>query len=707
MALIPYTATSATPAGFSLVPGRNNLFVHSRYPGFLFRLVASIDQAIACGGILVRGNDVQVMHFGLDLISVAKNDTIGSWSRPSAFRKEVNDKTSPIIYQWETFRKIEYAACDFIASAFERTAAIVDGSYIGVISRADRGLIVDFGFKAGIAAVDHVVPVSSRYPTTNPSGRWVDSANGSLKISMRLATVSGYISQSIEFDAKKFLAAAQSGFLDAIDAPDSVKSSYRGAYDKMMAAVEGEKTYDCFDVYPYVSASSQSVTFGVTRRRLAAYTFDQTMGYVRDENDSALLINARAGRHHNVMRTTQLDAGATDPLSEIAKRRDALAQRSAWVMPHEQHIHGHHFPLYVPVGFNTPANSVKTGALEGTTFRAVAPGRVFPLDSVPVVRVELLPGQKLPASSLFAKVGPRVGPALDVKQDDEESIADRIERDIAGAVGTLRAPTVPTADANGDGIPTNTELEIEGTKALNSLRSAEEVLRRQTVYLPPMSKFVFDVICGIDAGARGDEILGLGITGTSGDSDGHLNVPMALAGKPFSSGVVYSSTVAQSSGDSKAALVGYTLFTTNSGKLTVPETGRYCVVLQAAGSGWGVPKGNASFNQLHANDAPGSVPGETKVFEADLKLGDTITFSVENGAMSTTLASQSYLDLRLEISGSVVRKDGAIGYTSGAFSIPNKYLRNGVAVDSTTYGAAATATAGAGAHLVAIAKVGP
>lgn len=708
MALLPYTAASAIPAGFSPLPGRKNLFLNSRYPGFLFRLVANVDQAIACGGILIRGNDVQVMHFGLDLISIAKNNALGSWSRPTAFRKEINDKTVPVVYQWQSSQKTEYAVCDFIASAFERTVPIGEGSFIGVISRADRGLIVDSGFKAGIATVDHLVPVSSRYPTNLPTGRWVDPHNdGSLKVSMKLATVSGYISQAIEFDAKKFLAAAKSGFLDAIDAPDSVKSAYDGAYAKMTAVTEGEKAFDHFDVYPYVSASSQSVTFGAARRRLAAYTIDQTFSSARDENDTALFVNSCAARYHNVTRVTRLEAGAVDPLSDLMKRKDALAQRSAWVVPHEQHIHGHHFPLYVPVGFNTPSNSVKTGALEGATYRAVTPGRAFSLDSVPVARVELLPGQKLPVSSLFAKLGPRVGPALDVQGGDEVSIADRIELDIAEATGALRAPTVPTADANGDGVSTNTELEIECAKALNSLRSAEAVLRRQTVYLPPMSKFVFDVMCGIDAGARGDEILGLGVASTAGDTDGSLSVPVAIAGKPFSAGVVYSSATAQSSQDNKAVLVGYTLFTAASASFAVPETGRYCIVLQAAGSAWGVPTGNASFNQQHAGDAPGSVPGETTVIEVDLKLNDTIAFSVEKGAMPTSIASQSYRDLRLEITGSTVRKTGAIGYLSGALGSPNQYLRNGVKDGSTTYGDAATVSRGAGGHLVAIAKVGP
>lgn len=505
-----YTKAEAIAAGFVALGGTESLLIHARYPGFLFKVIETVNQAISCGGLLYRGADEQILYAGLDLLYVAKTDRVGCYARPASVEKSPNLLCEPIAGDYTSganLRSYTIPARFDVKEMGWTTAS--DGKFIGVITRADRGLIVDRGFKVGIpirSVTAKLATSTPRYSSSGPAdGSWTDyniSGDTSHAIEFQLATVSGYWSNHIPLLKKKYLELAKTKYMESIDADSKIVKAYERAYTEHVASLSvTDAIIDQFTVYPHVGASDTKVRFTAHRRDPTPYQIGaQGLG----DNIVASYVTQQKlwmfGSLRPVQQITASNGSLQWPASEPL---DLVAARAATVVfsgPHDQSIGGFCCPHWLINAMGTVDN-VSEQTLQaltprdGTSARLPAQEPVFTLDAVPCEKVEMLPGQILPASAVFSVFGPRVMP--DSKQNAAGSldVSGRIEAEIASVLGNASLPGAPTG-------VNDTEREASAAAADSRLAARETAILAGVKHLTPFAAFIAETVAAIDGRAR-------------------------------------------------------------------------------------------------------------------------------------------------------------------------------------------------------------
>lgn len=512
MAFTPYTKEQALAAGFALLPGTQNesLFLHTRYPGFLFKLVTTLDQCIACGAAMVRTANEQVSYFGLDLVYVVKDGKFGRYGRPGSIRKSRNALSTIALYYGKGNTTDEASTgARFDQETTQWTDDPVDGKYIGIISRADRGLIVDREWKAGLADVQLVVDVlQDKVYSGNPGQGWV-GWSPDLKATVSLASLSGFISNHIPLVKKRFLQQARAGFLGSIEADSKIVSAYVKAYDEHLASLgDDEVVTDSMTVFPYSAGQGQPIVFSSERRYQEPW--NHGMYYSNGDEEIADDAQAQASGNGqspwNMMRVNEVKEitdsnGATTYPETIAYRTADFRGMTVVVsLPHEQTIAGVPYPFWVMIGVGSGATA--DGSIPskwiGTSGsrRIAAVGRTFPLDAVPFKGVKMIADAELPSASLYAAFGPRVRPDSLEDAVDVLDLAERVNIEVASVTGI---PALPAAVAPG---ANDTEREIAAGSLDAKLAEREAATLAACKHLTPMTAFITESVAAITSRAR-------------------------------------------------------------------------------------------------------------------------------------------------------------------------------------------------------------
>lgn len=423
----PFNAITAVQAGFVKLADANLLYVHVRYPGFLFRLIESEAEAENCGAIYIENTDYSCMHFGFDLIAAARVDRLGEWGKPtSVSHAPVPHGLKPSFDVYESGRKWRHSVVSSVISekSADWTANSLDYQFMGVISKADRGFILDFGKRP---KADGRVPLgySAQIPLTYPQGVKPFSADdgGSNQtnsmydggptplglattivfaqnrgITFRPAMVSGFITNNVAVKAKQFILTAKPGFLAGMDADSKVVSAYSQALDAIASGYpEGALIADEFTVYPTLAPGADIVLFTTERRE---YGFGSGN-------------NGGRGDPLRMRKYSAVDwptVGGIPPSSVTPS--DAQLNSVGYIisLKHEISDEGMARPFFIMMDLPTADGFPRVNPVDavGTDWLAAQAG--YPLDQVPYDKVELYQLDPIPAGSCYSTFGPRVGP---------------------------------------------------------------------------------------------------------------------------------------------------------------------------------------------------------------------------------------------------------------------------------------------------------
>lgn len=504
MAATPYTAATAVTAGFSKLTGTDSLFLHPRFPGFLFKLVTSTDQAITCGGILIRGTTEQVLYFGLDLVRVVKENRLGQYGAPGSFERVPTPGIGlGIVSEHIANAKWKEEACGSrLVQATEVWSGTdaAEGSYIGVISRADRGLLVDRSWKSGIAKRSISVPSTSpgavQYdpaihmttengygvPTPAGSSTWLYSnvTNENVNCTFELAGITGYITNNIVVNKRGFLTAARNKFISEMDADSKIVAAYAAAYDELIAEIDvNATTVDPFTVYPCGGVDGATVTFTASKREMKSL---YSGGSVYDD---------RCFFKYRKATLKPADNGV-----EAAAK--ALLRKELFMTVVYNHETCSQDAIPYPFWYPTLRNQGYMVAAEGMTNGEYAipwPGEAHRLDAVPYKDVAFFESAKIPAAACYGPLGPRVRPDSNSSAELTLNLIGRINAEIGRKLGTVKSVQAPSFVGD-------TEQAVAAEAASNQLDAKFDDVKGVIKFMTGIAGFVTTFVNDLDIKAK-------------------------------------------------------------------------------------------------------------------------------------------------------------------------------------------------------------
>lgn len=408
----PFNDLGLTGAGFVPIAQTVSLYTHQRYPGFLFKKVATLEQALACGGVFLQSTRKNLIYLGLDMERAYHAGKLGQHGVPSKYtRLPAEQIRAANRYKNNAYPTEEIT---FHASFFKLydevwTADTGDFSFVGIVTRVDEGFVLDYR-DANVNPTINVAYV--RDPITVPygeltGGNVVGSAgryvypSGSDSVSVRTKGCSGYISNNIPVDAVAFLKSARAGFIAAMDAEQEVRDAYDQAYGEYVDAFPSDSlVHDAISWYPVLVTVGGVVTVQWRHER-------PRYAPVQGELGTAL-------RRYKTVPTT-------DPEQKTGETADSYGMV---LVQHSRSYNGIPFP-----GF-------KVSILSGTVVPLVSGvDDPYPLTAVPYADVKVYQGPTIKAAAVWPVIGPKVAPAadavatLDRSGSLEESIKDYISKE--------------------------------------------------------------------------------------------------------------------------------------------------------------------------------------------------------------------------------------------------------------------------------------
>lgn len=486
----PMSRAEAVALGFFRLPQRNTLFGHPRMPGFLFRLVTTFDEAIACGAMTAVGPAFAVSYFGLDLVSAIRAGKVGEFGKPKVFETRVVERLLPsyesrAYYTSNVTRR--YGSIAYVEQELEWTKFGEGGKYIGIVSKADRGLVVDQGLRSGESALapsvsaeqrlaDNII-VSSDY-AGNESWKCGHSPD---PLGLRLPIVSGYVQCAIPVPKRAFLERAKPGFIAEIDANDAIKRAYGSALDDLIAAATGN-THDEFRIYPVVDDDNSVVRWSVRRRDIMLRT-QQNGGLDAPFDGMRLDTDVQIGGDRSLITPTESEVSRTGILTLLTS---------------EKSRNGIPCPFWIVLspwdgdGRRVLGEGLEIAIGDGG-LPALRDSKAFVLDEIGFVKVTMAPNSDLPASSVFGPISPRVRPSASPSGALDAST--RVEDEVS-----LRTADLKIALPNAGGTATDREQAAGATESALDMRGAE--LEWITPFLSEFAGYILGTVKDLDKRAR-------------------------------------------------------------------------------------------------------------------------------------------------------------------------------------------------------------
>lgn len=476
-------------AGFTLVLDRTTLYTHKRYPGFMFKIVTDIDQAMACGGVMHFSSKRRVMTLGYDMFQANAAGQLGNYGRFSALKRTVRKDAATITYATNfnyapgvgAFRREYSTRLEAITPVWNATTHATDVYYVGVITKASRGIIVD---RRSLSATGADLNTSltmvklAGYTYVGDAGYQIlDSPliSDIVVAGMTLTEpeVMGYIAMGITVKKRTWLEAAKPKFIEGLVAEgvdDEIIARHEAAFDAEIAEIGAAAVVPDELVFHVANSASNTVHFT----------------HVRPVSGVRILAGQNAGTGSATGATLQAFT-APNVVGEpgyVGTNADATAQAAlrAGVISQLVNIGGNRNVGGVPVPQvltrDTPLDNfliIPTGAANASAFR---------LTSVPYESVSLAVGQDFPASQIFGAFGPKVGPRLLTPPAGVLDLKNRIEVDL-GVSSTLAGgvSAFPGGTAEED-------AESVGDKIYKAIGEATNDLEEAKIGLLPFTYFV-------------------------------------------------------------------------------------------------------------------------------------------------------------------------------------------------------------------------
>lgn len=484
MPMTAATSAEMLTMGFVKILGRVTLYRHARYPGFLFKQVPTIEEAIACGGTFVSSEKRNVLTFGYDLAQAVAAGQHGNFGKLSRCRQTVRPEEPSIAYGTnmaygpsQVAIRSEFSVRTICDLPIWINAHGVNPLVVGIISKASRGLIVDARGKA--------IPVGEELASCAPAKVSSYAYNGDADydtltaarnsailppgVSLTECLLSGYISMAIPVKKKEWLLGAKAPLIAKLTAQGVDKSiidRYGPAMDAVAATIPADAMIADELVFHACVSADNSVHFTPKR---PACTLKAALPFT----------SIHLGYPGNMYRRAKRMQVAGDPPRYVFGDAPTIATMRATLtdtitIPGNRNIDG------IPVPQMKPAATQLAAALP------IASGELTPdsfaLSSVPYAKVKLAEGFEVDVSSVFGAFGPLAGPTRLATPAGVLDLSDRLEQDVGTAI-------VMTSGAKS--IPAGTKEEnVEAAVEAASIAMSEAAAALSENILLPFTYFV-------------------------------------------------------------------------------------------------------------------------------------------------------------------------------------------------------------------------
>lgn len=489
-------------AGFTKLANYNSLYVHPHWPGFLFKSVDTIAQALQCGGIYLKTGVATTMYFGLDFAFAEKAGKLGEWARPSKISGVVAEGLSPTFQEYNTgaSERLYYTSTVYVDRECAWTENEVSGVFVAIISRADRGFILDLRgspvYPEVRVTADREPPLATEVQWSDPSaadygmGKWSKQGSSHTAFGFTVRGVSGYIDNNVAVNARAFIASSKAGFLASMDGADAkVKTAYAAAFDAEAASHAADaQVADPISVFPVEGAAAGVIKFTTGRRT-----------YARCDGLNATGAHVELGVVKRVAVPAPTGGDPWPPTRAFLPAQ--IASVGAYVMfASERSRSGMPCPFWIATVQGAYASSFGVGPnpLVSPDGPLLAAGPVFQLDAVPYEEAKVNQAEHLPISACLAALGPRVRPDLtDTSaagfQPRVLDLSTRVTDELT--FQTLNGLTTPSG-ASADAI----QASADSTKS--SLDATDAVVQLIEPQLTPFSRFIVSTLRRIEKRAR-------------------------------------------------------------------------------------------------------------------------------------------------------------------------------------------------------------
>lgn len=465
--IAPFSATTALAAGFVAVPRTVKSFTHPRYPGLLFRLVDSTDEAVSVGGILCSNDDgaVQVLSFGLTAVWALGKGMEGSIFSPSSF-KRILDSSGPKrvirnrivstnVYPPVFIKRelISFESTQVLVGATKQRTMLIDYKYMGIVSQCDRGHI--FVRQDGLWHED--IPTSVVSDTAGA----IMPENDGVRVGMPVC--GGFLNISWKVDRKSYLVKAKSGFLQSLPT-GAVRDSYSGEFDKLIGAESGSVEDGLF-LHAAYSGGVVSFTHQPVMDATLMSNYDP---YVNGGVASALGYGLTKS-YDGVDEFASFDSGPSDySLKVLGNYSGTLSDGRPYVkhLLAQRELGSNYTSLYVP-------------GVSPTVARVYSFVATFPIDRVPYEFIEMEKGIKLKAGNVLCVVSPLAAPTVPVVSEFTMDLTNRLDVDML-ALGSSSLQTPLLLD--------NSVTQTQGALLIQAGRESEASRQLNVDKLLPMAR---------------------------------------------------------------------------------------------------------------------------------------------------------------------------------------------------------------------------
>lgn len=471
--------------GYVLRPGTQSLFTHSRYPGWLFKMVPDIESALSCGGIMVDGGGgTRIAYLGSTAMNNASKGLLGSWTKmtqelpvPMGLVQRLDD--SNVTQAWAEVGVV-------ITTPSQVVGSFPDSFFLGVITKASCGFLVD---RAISTEAIGLVPNFTR-TTRKGSIPFTGSYTGSPVLTGRLFDdrlvaanpfVTGFIRYNWNIGKKDWLARAR-GPLAAAIPEEPIRALYDTALTELVAETPADAmvtdgvhfTFGLVGTKIHVCASPRT---GILDLQARTASFAALTGTVRSA--------PAQGPFPNIVQTVTRVRAYFPSDCFIA---DGALAGSICPAVTVADVNGYDGP-----GATGPSVWVLAGK-NGTG--AVNSQRPFfsPL-ACPYKAVRLIQTAEVPMSGIFAALFPASGPAsLTFEGMTVLDLTDRVDEE-------LNSPT-PGRPLTAGPTSTPSEISTAANFALQEVMGNELALRETLRLMSPFTNFVAGSVMTLDAKVR-------------------------------------------------------------------------------------------------------------------------------------------------------------------------------------------------------------
>lgn len=145
--MTPASKTELLAAGFLPYAGSKQNFTHAKFPGMMFRIVATVEDAVAVGGVLCISPNWFQGYMGLNAAMTVGAGNLGKIAMPSTAQVELLTSGFPVTWSHSSHGaansdKVRAFSNDVFATSWEEVELCPSTSvFVGIVTGVDRGYV--------------------------------------------------------------------------------------------------------------------------------------------------------------------------------------------------------------------------------------------------------------------------------------------------------------------------------------------------------------------------------------------------------------------------------------------------------------------------------------------------------------------------------------------------------------------------------------